>query len=231
MALIGQTVAAAAQPALWRTLEVGDTPDETLADLQAMPEVKRVKNKMKRGVFDQQDIDMVEGAVPIFDGRFSIQTGFTDGQLSVVKLTSGRGCAKDGHALAEKIETELLKKYPENQMKLIGQSEFMLRALDATSLEPTSTVTSYLSDDVATFLTVRFYREDPPSYYGGSSLNRSIYNLAKTMYDQRAAACGGMGYLTAEIGITYISRADYDGKLEAIKADDADDRRKAADNL
>ena len=216
---------------LWRDLHFGDTPDAVQQKLQKMPEVERVKNVMKKGIFADQDINMKEGGVLIFDGHFSVTTAYRDGGLAAVQLTSGIGCVDQGHPLSKKIEVELQNKYPDVANNLVDATTYELRALDATPQQPTSVNSVYRDENVAVFLRTHFFKTDPPAYFGGSNLNRSLYNLQRTLYEQGANACGGTGYRRAQISISYIRRTDYNRLVDQITDEHAEDRKKAADNL
>lgn len=216
---------------LWRTLEAGDTPDAVKAKLEVMPEVKRVKNIEKRGVFSKQDVNMNDGGVPIFEGHFSIDTTFANGGLSTVRLTSGAGCLDDAYPVAQKIADELARKYPEVAHPLADSGRFTLRALDSTDARSTEVSSGYLSDDVGVLFQSTFIRVDPPTYYGGSALNRSLYQIARNTYDLGAQKCGGAYYRTAQFSISYFSRAYWEAIREASDADHEADRHQAAGNL
>ena len=192
-----------AEPVLWRTLAVGQSPDDVKTQLEAMPEVKRVKNIKKKGVFSKQDINMNEGKVPIFDGHFSIDTVFEGERLSRVVLTSGAGCLNDGYPFAEGMNEELAKKYPVIELPFPSSSEFTLRALDSTDSRMTTISSVYRNDEIYVVFRTSFIQVNPPIYYGGSALAQSLYNIARTSYDAGARVCGGAFYRTAQFSLTY----------------------------
>ena len=209
---------------LWRTLDAGDEAGSVKTKLEGMAEVKQVKNILRNKVFRRQDINMQEGGVPIFDGHFSIQTDFAANALSTVTLASGSGCARDAYSLSRKIADELQQKYPVIIMPLADEPEFNLKMLDADSSRTSSTSAAWSNDATAVIMRVGFVQMPPPSYYGGSALSRSLYQIAKSLYDGQAANCGGAWYRSAQITITYLMRAD----LEARMADNLRSEEAAA---
>ena len=221
---------AQAEVVLWRTLEVGDPIEAVKAKLEAMPEVKRVKVVKKKGA-QQLDINMNEGSVPIFDGHFDVTTQFNGGKLARVHLTSGNGCLDDAYPVAEKIAEELERKYPEVAQPFPDSSTFAIRALDSTSTRTSSVAGGYIGDDVGVMFQATFLRADPPQYFGGTALNRSLYQIARSTYDLRAQHCGGAYYRTAQFTVSYLSRDDWDTIRKEVEADNEAARRKASDNL
>lgn len=216
---------------LWRTLEAGDTPETVQAKLATMPEIKRVKTKKKSDGAIVQDINMNDGGIPIFAANFSLTTEYRAGALSMVTITNEFGCLQDGYTLARSITDELAKKYPAVANPLGHEAEFMARGFEATSLEPTRMTAGYYSDETAAIFAARFIKIDPPSYYGGSAFNRSLYNLSRTIYNQRAAGCGGLGYRNVQLAISYVTRANFDEVVKQAGENQKAAQKQAADNL
>lgn len=229
--LLGVAAPAAAQVQLWRDLSAGDSPEIVESKLAAMPEIKRVKTKVRGDIVREQDINMQDGGVPIFDGNFSVLTDYTGLSLTKVQLASGWGCSNSAFALASKIDTELSTKYWEILADFSDEFKFNMASLDATSSESTTLSSVYSNGETAVVMTVEFTRTDPPTYIGGSALARSLYQIARTTYENRAASCGGTGYLTAQIRLTYVSKSDFDAKMDEAKEDSDAERKEAADNL
>ncbi len=220
-----------AEPVLWRTLAAGQSPDDVKAQLENMPEVKRVKNVKKKGIFAKQDINMNDGKIPIFDGHFSIETTFKGERLSTVALTSGAGCLDDGYPFAEKMDEELEKKYPIVELPFPSSSEFTLRALDSTDSRATAITSVYHNNEIVVIFRSRFVQVNPPVYYGGSALARSLYDIARASYDASARACGGAFYRTVQFSVSYLSRGEWINIKETFESEDAEEREAASDNL
>jgi len=220
-----------AEPVLWRSLAAGQSPDDVKMQLEAMPEVKRVKNVKKKGVFSKQDINMNDGKVPIFEGHFAIETAFKDERLSRVVLTSGAGCLDDGYPFAEKMHEELARKYPILELPFPSASEFTLRALESSESRMSFISRVYNNDEIYVIFRTSFVQVNPPVYYGGSALARSIYNIARTSYDASARACGGAFYRTAQFSLSYVSHSDWNELKDAFEREDAEEREAAAENI
>src|SRR3546814_5892853 len=108
---------------------------------------------------------------------------------------------------------------------------FSLRALEATNSYAVTTTSGYLNADVGALFQAIFVRVDPPVYYGGSALNRSLYHLARTTYDLGSQKCGGPYYRTAQFSVTYLSRADWSAIKADVERDAEAERRRAGENL
>lgn len=230
-AMLCLAVPAAAQVQLWRNLATGDTPVAVESKLTAMPEIKRVKTKVRGEVVREQDINMNDGGISIFDGNFSVLTDYTGLSLTKVQLASGLGCSNLAFALASKIDIELSSKYQEILADFSDEYRFNMASIDATSSQSTTLSSAYSNGETVVVMTVEFTRIDPPTFVGGSAIARSLYQIARTTYDNRAASCGGTGYLTAQIRLTYVSKSDFGAKIEEAQEEFDAERREAADNL
>lgn len=221
---------AAAQAVLWRNLVAGEGIEATKAKLEAMSEIRRVKVIKKRGV-SQLDVNMNDGGVPIFEGHFSVDVSFKDGKLASVQLTSGAGCLDDAYPFVMRISQELERKYPEVVSPFPDQNRFMIEALDATSSRAVVVSGGYFGRDVGVTLRGTVVQVDPPTYYGGSAISRSLYQIARSTYDLGAQKCGGNYYRTAQFSLTYLSREDWELIRDQVDRENEVERQHAADNL
>lgn len=222
--------AAGAQVILWRNLQSGDTPQQTEAKLRAMPEIKAVKSKVRGDVVREQDINMVDGGVPIFEGHFSVATSYAGLSLERVQLTSKSGCANTAHEFVSKIADELRHKYPTELAALKDKYYFSSSALDATSTTPTTTSSAYSNGSTTVLLTTIFERLEPPQYVSGA-LGRALYQIARSSYDSQANSCAGTGVRTARVAITYLPQKVWDDGFAAEQANTAKAKETARDNL
>ncbi|MCL4673711.1 MAG: hypothetical protein KJZ64_12425 [Sphingomonadaceae bacterium] len=220
-----------AQATLWRDLVAGEAPHIVQKKLESMPEVKRVKTKIREGAVKEQDINMNGQGIPVFEGNFSISTEYSGLSLSKVQLASGEGCANAAFAFATKISDQLAEKYPEILNELESEYEFTLKSLDATSTQSVSLSSGYSNGDTVVILTVEFFRSDPPSYVGGSDLARALYQIARSNYESKSKSCNGTGYRTSQVRLTYLSRSDFERTVEDLDAQNEVQRQRAADNL
>ncbi len=196
-----------------------------------MPEVKRVKTKLKGNEVKEQDINMQEGGVPIFQGHFSIATAYNGLALSSVQLASEQGCANTAHAFASKIAAQMELKYPHVLAPLPSESKFMLTSLDATPTTPTKLNVAFATDTTVAFLTSHFYEEAMPRFVGTGALALSIYKIGLANYERRANACAGTGYRTARMQITYVTRKAFEGMLANTLQQAVEQEAQAGDNL
>lgn len=227
---LAASLPAHAETLLWRTLAEGDSPESAKAKLEAMAEVKRVKIKKKRGGV-VLDINMKDGGIPIFEGHFSVETAFENDRLVKVNLASGAGCLDDAYPFALNLRHELEKKYPEVVNPFPDRSRFMIEALDATSSRVVEVSGGYLGDDVGVLMRSLIVQVDPPAYVGGSALNRSLYQIARSTYDIGAAKCGGAYYRKAQFILTYVSRETWEAVEDRVSDEVEAERQSAADNL
>jgi len=209
---------AEAQATLWRTLVAGDKPDAVKAKLEAMPEVKRAKLKTKRGIPEGLDIEMAEGGLSIFDGKFRLNVVFKESGLSEVRLTSGLGCARDGYPLYSEIGKQLAAKYFLELTPLADRSQFDRTMLEADVSRATVLTSAWSNGETAVLLSIQFEQTSPPRFVGGSGLNRSLYEISRALYDNSAATCGGAYYRTGLIQVSYMSKAEFDERTETTKA-------------
>lgn len=217
---------------LWRDLEAGDTPEIAEEKLSAMPEVKRVKTVFRRGTLREQDINMNEGGVPIFGASFSISTIYKEGFLNSVALRNVDNCADTSYELSNKIEKQIFEKYPKVHQSLPEEHEFTFSSLQSSGNNPESIHAAFSAEETTVFLSINFTRIEPPSYpIGGGALARSIYDLARLQYQQKAAQCRGTGDRRATISLTYMTSSNFDALLSGIKEDEETEQLEAANNL
>jgi len=230
ISLLGISAPLQAEP-LWRTLEAGDHPNVADEKLKAMPEVKRVKTRLRGETVREQDINMVGSGIPIFEGNFSIATAYDGLSLSRVQLASGAGCANEAYNLVAQIADQLREKYPTVLTDVPESYEYSRASLDATSTTPTSVNAMFANDSTAVLLTAEFTYEDAPRYHGGGSLAYSIYQIARASYEARANSCAGTGYRTAQIRITYATKAEVDRMLSTSREEREAEIENAKNNL
>lgn len=215
------------QVPLWRDLVEGEDPATVQAKLERMEEVDRVKTKMRRGELREQDINMHDDGVMVFDVGFAVRTEYQNLELKKVQLASDQICANASYEFGAKLSGALSEKYPETVRPMVDEYAFSSASFAANPYA-TETLTSIYSDgETVAVMSVEFFRTDPPAYVGGGALARSLYQIARSTYEAQAARCGGTGTRTAQVRVTYISAAGLQ-ELSEEAADEAQTKTEEA---
>lgn len=221
---------------LWGELRLADTPEVVATKLSSLPEVKSAKVKpAKKGKEPSVSVGYKNGGLSILDDQFEVSTEFKSGLLSRVTLHTGETCQNDSTKRFGRLLSVLREKYPglvDPALGTVTQGDLAQARIDVLNGLRGNRTVALTNDDTAVLLTIIFQHTDPPSYtYSSNTLVRSLNNLARSLYESRASACGGTGADRAVFTLTYMTDVDLRESLVAIEANDKKEREGAASKL
>lgn len=174
------------------------------------------------------------GRIPI-DGRpFTLEPRFHNGRLAQVWLASPNQCGIEARVTYERISAGLKVKYPKVIYEADMDRSDILRAFrrsgESGAKIPISHI--YANNEVVVLLSFALARETPPPHPGyGSKLASSLYQLARTQYEQRKMECAGRGHERMDIVLQYLSRSAFDVQAAATEQDLIAEQDELADQL
>lgn len=203
--------------------------------LSSYGEVKAVKPRSKKGKPPSLKISMRDGGIPIYGSSFSVKTDFDmSGGLAEVTLVSESECANDAIGKYEKIAFALSEKYGAELTgnRPLDEIEVSSALLKSYQSEQNEVVTyGFANEDVAVALVIAFHKTRPPPYVGGGGFAQGLYAIASSLYEAEKEKCGNTGDERVSYAIKYLSRAEFDARVDELESQrDAEDNQ-AHENL
>lgn len=212
---------------LWRGFHHGTAADALVTQLVTLPEIASAKSsKPNKYGITKISVKYKSEGFELFDHKFVADFKVTQEGLSSISLTSGNLCVDDGAKLMDALLAVLQEKYPNH---IAGPKEFHERdgrslALTASLRNTAQKVTSAFDNGSTAVVIWQVFSHAPyPSYLGGSQLNRTLYQLQKTLYESSKGECGGTGDDRSGIMIKYVPKAEMDAVIASATADQSSD--------
>ena len=234
MATLPGVAATAQEPAprpiaLWQGLSVGMTPEEALAAVSAVEGVKNAKVRGRPEAVDRLQIHHASQKIVIAAVPFELSPRFANNKLKEVWLTAGDQCGAKATEVFQKLSMGLSSKYPQRIGPMQELSELDINRANSRAREsgkPDGAAFAFASEAVAVGLVLQFEVAVPPPYpVGSGKLGASLWRLARSMYDQRAAECDGTGDRRMGVALRYMARSDFDALVEErLKKTSADQK-------
>lgn len=236
--VVPTAVIAQEQPVtLWNGLQRGEHPEAVAAKLRALPEVKSAKAKLpkKAGKEPSIDLDYNSDGFKIFDQNFTLTAQFAEDGLQTVHLTGGQSCRNTAFDEYKRIVAALSEKYPQpvrGDLMPKDQLGWSQAELDALNGLRGVVRTAFTNGQTTVHMTVDMVTVPRPTQ--GFTLNataRALNNIAWSIYNTQAQACGGTGDRRAIFNISYFAASEYEAITGQAREVDKAEAEKAKSRL
>jgi hypothetical protein len=233
--LLASSANAANETTLWRDLSLGDNPETVAAKLGRMSEIKRIRvAPAKPGKEPKVSVSYKDDGIAILDDKFQIALQFTHGALSRVALQTGETCENDSSGRFFRLINVLKSKYPLpvlDGQKDLAESDLVQSRLNLSNGLNGERTIAYANADTAVAVTITYSHTSPPAVTYATGLAGALNNLSWSIYNSRAASCGGTGADRAVIRIVYMTSADMQHLLSDIEKSNQQENEDAASKL